>query len=166
MEANHAKGLHAATVRSRPELLPWMPWAREPSVAGSVKMTETSRKGWDDDRAFHFAVVERSTGEVLGVAGLKRDGEDAAELHYWIRSDRAGIGLATEACQRLVTWAGPALGVGRLTLWAGRENSASRRVAEKLGFVHLGPLPWRPEGGRGSFDAQAYELQLGPPLAI
>ncbi len=70
------------------------------------------------------------------------------------------MGLATEACQRLVTWAGPALGVGRLTLWAGRENSASRRVAEKLGFVHIGPLPWRPEGGVGDFDAEAYELPL------
>lgn len=45
---------------------------------------------------------------------------------------------------------------------AGRENQASRRVAKKLGFEHLGPLDWRPEGGEGDFDAESYELPLGP----
>lgn len=160
VEATHAEGLHSAAMRSRPELLPWMPWARQPSVAGSLKMAETSRRNWGYDREFHFAVVERSTGEILGVVGLNRAGGDAAELHYWIRSDRVRMGLATEACEGLIAWAGPALAVRRLTLWAGRENSASRRVAENLGFVHIGPLAWRPEGGLGTFDAEAYELPL------
>jgi hypothetical protein len=50
--------------------------------------------------------------------------------------------------------------VQRLTLWAGRENTASRRVATKLGFKHIGPLDWRPEGGLGSFDAESYVLEL------
>ena len=37
---------------------------------------------------------------------------------------------------------------------------ASRRVAEKLGFTHLGPLDWRPEGGLGDFAAESYELRF------
>jgi RimJ/RimL family protein N-acetyltransferase len=156
----HAEALHNAVIGSRPELLPWMPWARVPTLEGGREAAGRSQDAWRDDREFHFVMVERSTGDVLGVAGLNREGESAAELHYWMRSDHTGIGLATEAGMALIKWARAALRVDRLTLWAGRENHASRRVAEKLGFLHVGPLDWRPEGGFGQFDAESYELDL------
>ena len=95
---------------------------------------------------------------MLGVAGLNRDGPKTLGLHYWIRADHAGRGLTTEAGGALVAWARDELRATRLTLWAGRDNHASRRVAEKLGFIHLGPLDWRPAGGLGDFDAESYEL--------
>jgi ribosomal-protein-serine acetyltransferase len=157
----HSKALHEAVIASRPELLPWMPWARKPTLESGREAAARSEQAWQDGREFHFVAVERSTGEILGLAGLNRE-DNAAELHYWIRSDRTGKGLATEAGQTLIKWAKTALGVERVTLWAGRENHASRRVAEKLGFVHVGPLGWRPEGGPGAFDAESYELRLGP----
>ena len=137
-----------------------MPWARHPTLQSTLELTQRDERLWRDDRVFHFAIIERESGEVVGVAGLNREGADAAELHYWIRSDRASRGLTTEASQALIQWARDELRVARLTLWAGRENHASRRVAEKLGFVHLGPLSWRPEGGMGEFDAESYELSF------
>jgi hypothetical protein len=33
-------------------------------------------------------------------------------------------------------------------------------VAAKLGFSHLGPLDWQPEGGLGSFEAERYQLEI------
>ncbi len=137
-----------------------MPWASEPTLEGSQKMTERDEQAWRDDRVYQFALIEKETGEAIGVAGLKREGDEAVELHYWIRSDRAGRGLVTEAGLALIGFAREDLGVGLVTLWAGRDNLPSRRVAEKLGFVHVGPLPWRPEGGRGDFPAESYELRL------
>jgi len=159
---SHAEGIHAAVVASRAELLPWMPWAREPALDGAIQMTERDERAWSDGRAFQFALIERATGETIGVAGLNREGDSAAELHYWIRSDRAGRGLTTEAGSALVVFARDELRLPRMTLWAGRENRASRRVAEKLGFVHIGPLSWRPEGGLGDFEAESYELRFSP----
>jgi RimJ/RimL family protein N-acetyltransferase len=159
----HADALHMCTVDSRSELLPWMPWAREPSLELSRQATASSALAWTENRAFHFAMVERATGQVLGVAGLNREGPGVAELHYWIRTDHAGRGLTTEACRALVDWGGRTLGVTLFTLWAGTGNSASRRVAAKLGFAHLGPLDWRPEGGLGRFSAERYELDLSAP---
>ena len=160
MTTAHAEGIHDAVVASRTELLPWMPWAREPALEPNLAMALRDEKAWREDSAFQFVILDRASRQALGVAGLNREEENAAELHYWIRSDHAGRGLTTEACHALVAWARDELGLARLTLWAGRENHASRRVADKLGFVHLGPLDWRPEGGLGDFDAESYELRF------
>jgi ribosomal-protein-serine acetyltransferase len=157
----HAESLFRAVMDSRPELLPWMPWAREPTIADTHNQIRGTIEAWDQGDEFHYCLVEGREGRALGVAGLNRDGADTAELHYWIRTDRSGRGLTTEACRALIDWAPRALGVRRLTLWAGRDNVASRRIAVKLGFAHVGPLDWRPEGGMGAFDAESYELQLG-----
>lgn len=156
----HAEPLFQAVMDSRPELLPWMPWARDPTLEGTRSQIVSSERDWHEGSEFHFCLVDRDTRQPLGVAGLNRDGDDSAELHYWIRSDHSGQGLTTEACRALIDWAPKALGVQRLALWAGRDNAASRRVATKLGFTHTGPLDWRPEGGLGQFDAESYELEL------
>ena len=34
VSAGHSEALHQAVIASRPELLPWMPWAREPTPEG------------------------------------------------------------------------------------------------------------------------------------
>jgi ribosomal-protein-serine acetyltransferase len=155
IDSQHADGLLEATIASRPELLPWMPWAREPTIDGVREMVEENKH---DDTTLSFAIVERSTAAVLGVIGLNSNEDGSFELHYWMRTDRTGCGLTTEAGGALLEWARLRLGVTRFTLWAGKDNVASRRVAEKLGFVHIGPLGWRPEGGLGEFDAESYEL--------
>ena len=155
---HHAQGIFEAIVASQRELLPWMPWAREPTIEGAQEETANSARDWAADKRFHFAAIDRDSGTVLGVMGFAREGATDAELSYWIRTDHAGRGLTTEACLALIDWARDSLGVRRLTLWAGRENKASRRVADKLGFSHLGPLDWQPEGGYGTFPAEKYEL--------
>jgi len=156
----HAQSLFQAVVDSQLELVAWMPWAREPTFEGTLAQTVSSETDWDDGTEFHFSLIDRSTGQVLGIAGLNRDGAGSAELHYWIRTDHSGQGLTTEASKELIAWAPRALGVNRLTLWAGRDNAASRRVATKLGFEHVGPLDWQPEGGLGPFNAESYVLRL------
>jgi ribosomal-protein-serine acetyltransferase len=156
----NAQSLFQAVMDARPELLPWMPWAREPTFEGTLAQLVSSERDWDEDLEFHFSVIDRRDGQVLGIAGLNRDGAGSAELHYWIRTDHSGRGLTTEAGKELIAWAPRALGVNRLTLWAGRDNAASRRVATKLGFKHIAPLDWQPEGGHGSFDAESYVLNL------
>lgn len=123
-------------------------------------MAARDEAAWRADRVYQFAMIERESGDAVGVLGLNREGPDVAELHYWIRTDRAGRGLTTEACEALIAWARDELHLSRLTLWAGTENLASRRVAEKVGFRHVGPLDWRPEGGLGDFAAESYELSL------
>jgi ribosomal-protein-serine acetyltransferase len=156
----HAEGLFEATVTSRLELLPWMPWAREPTLDGARVEAAKGSHDWSQGSRFHFALVERDTGVVLGVVGLNREDDRTVELSYWIRTDHAGRGLTTEAGAAVIEWAERELHVTRFTLWAGRDNHASRRVAVKLGFAHIGPLDWEPDGGLGTFPAESYELKI------
>ena len=96
MSPAHAQSLFQAVVDSQPELVAWMPWAREPSFEGTLAQTVSSERDWDEDLEFHFSLIDRRTGQVLGIAGLNRDGVGSAELHYWIRTDHSGQGLTTE----------------------------------------------------------------------
>lgn len=150
----HAAGLYRAALASRVELLPWMPWARNITLNGTRQQTDKARRVWKAGHEFHFAVLEDD--QVLGVIGLNPGGDRSAELHYWIRTDRAGRGYATEAGERVLVWGAEQLGLRTFTLWAGVENRASRRVAEKLRFSDVGPLPKPVEGGVGTFLAEGY----------
>ena len=147
----HGPGIFSAARRSREELLPWMPWTDEPA-AWHQAQAAAAPEAWEAGRAYPFAVLFEN--RVAGVVVLGGD----LELSYWIASDAAGAGLATEAAGAVLQWARERLYVKRFTLWAGRDNAASRRVAEKLGFRHSGPLPEPKEGGFGPFPAELYEL--------
>ena len=64
----------------------------------------------------------------------ERDGE--CELGYWLGKPFWGQGLMTEAAQVLLSYGFDVLDVP--AVWSGyyEENTKSRRVQEKLGFVH------------------------------
>ena len=116
---DHAEAVYGAVMESRRALLRWMPWARDPSREGNRRAAQDAEQAWREGRRFHFVIVERATLQVIGVAGLDRAGGETAEVQYWIRTDRAGGGLTTEACAALIEWAPGALAVRHLTLWAG-----------------------------------------------
>jgi len=156
VEVRHAEGIHAAAVRSRPELLPWMPWAVENRLDRHQELAAAGPARWAEGLEHHFAITR--DGAVLGVLGINQEAPGEWELFYWIASQAAGAGLATEAAAGLLDWAREHLYVKRFTLWAGRDNAPSRRVAEKLGFRDLGPLPEPKAGGLGPFPAELYEL--------
>jgi RimJ/RimL family protein N-acetyltransferase len=164
VSVHHAEGLYRAALSSRAELLPWMPWAREITLAGNHRHTAEDERAWAAGEHFYFAAVEDALA--LGVIGLERDGDGSAWLHYWIRSDRTGLGYATEAAERVLRWGVEQLSLRHFALWAGVDNRPSRRVAEKLGFVDVGLMPEPMEGGLGFFSAERYERKVEPGTAV
>lgn len=83
-----------------------------------------------------FAVIESSSGRLVGSAGLGRH-EDAVEVGYWLRRDAWGRGYATEATRGVLAIARL---LGHRHLVAGHfvDNPASGRVLRKVGFVPTG----------------------------
>lgn len=97
-------------------------------------------------------IVETHDGEFLGDCGLTwqkiNGGSTELEVGYHIRAGRQGLGYATEAAAACRDFARETLNAPRLVAIIHPENTASRRVAEKLGMQpvdedHGGPIPVR-----------------------
>ncbi|MGH2437944.1 MAG: GNAT family N-acetyltransferase [bacterium] len=85
-----------------------------------------------------WPVVEKATGHIVGHCGLldkEVDGRLEIELVYVLAKDVWGKGYATEAAIALREYAFKDLGLLRLIALIEPENTASARVAEKVGFT-------------------------------
>jgi [ribosomal protein S5]-alanine N-acetyltransferase len=130
--------IHA--VYSDPEVMRWV-------GHGAHKTTsETARalRGYADAlraRGYGFvAVIERSSGDLIGDAGLHPLGGRGpdVELGYTLAREFWGRGYATEAGAALVAHAFDALAAPRVMAQVEPENLASRHVLEKLGMTERG----------------------------
>jgi RimJ/RimL family protein N-acetyltransferase len=130
--------IHA--VYADPEVMRWVGHGAHRTPA------ETARalRGYADAlaaRGYGFvAVVERSSGAVVGDAGLHPlagRGPDV-ELGYTLARAAWGRGYATETAAALVEHAFGALGFPRVMAQVEPDNLASRRVLEKLGMTERG----------------------------
>jgi RimJ/RimL family protein N-acetyltransferase len=87
-----------------------------------------------------FAIVGHG-GDFLGVAVVPKLDREArtAELGYVVVREARGRGVATEALRLLTEWAFAA-GMVRIELLISVDNPASKRVAERCGYVREGVL--------------------------
>ncbi len=84
-----------------------------------------------------WTLSEKATGDVIGHCGLLEkeiEGRPEVELVYVIMPRLWGRGYATEAGRAIIDYGVAALGCRRLVALIKPQNSASKRVAEKLGF--------------------------------
>lgn len=133
-----------AVQASLPELTRWLPWP----YAGYNRLDATrfvrdSMKSWRDQRAFDFSMrtqddPERHVGNV-SIWHTSRQFR-TGEIGYWVRTDAAGQGLATEATAAMLALGFGPLGMHRITLRIAVGNHASAAIAGKLGFTHEGTL--------------------------
>ena len=170
-QPDDAPRLKEAVDSSLDHLRPWMPWAAEEpqSIAQKVELLRTFRGNFDLGHDFVYGIFDRDESRVAGGTGLHtRRGDDALEIGYWIRADRAGQGLATEATAALTRVAFEVCRVDRVEIRCDPRNERSRNVPRKLGFVEEATLRRRlqyPEPRDVvvySFFAEAFR---GSPLA-
>jgi ribosomal-protein-alanine N-acetyltransferase len=84
-----------------------------------------------------WATVERSSGAFLGRCGLlpwEIEGRHEVELAFLIDKSRWGEGFATEAARGIANHARTVLGIERLICLIMPGNTASIRVARKVGM--------------------------------
>lgn len=97
-------------------------------------LTGPVRDGWARGTQWNWSVREPGTGLLVGMVGLARRDDGAAELGYWLAPDARGRGLMGRAVALVVATAFGRLGLDRLTWRAFVGNGPSRRVAERAGF--------------------------------
>ncbi len=124
-----------ARVISDPETMRYYPVPLDGD--GVVEWIERNRRRYQTDGHGLWAMVLKSSGEVVGDCGLVRqdvDGVWETEIGYHLRRDFWNQGLATEAACACRDYGFARLPVSRLISLIRPENLPSRRVAEKNGM--------------------------------
>ena len=99
-------------------------------------------KDWENDQGYFFQVIEVSTNHVVGGVFLNDVTRycQMANLGYWVRTNRSGEGIATEATKQVARYGFERLGFQRLEIVVKTENVPSLKVAEKTGAIREGLL--------------------------
>ena len=110
---------------------------------------------WEEHGLGMFGVRLRDEPLPVGWAGLQPlSGTNEIEVGYAFGRPAWGRGYATEVASAVVQWGFEVLGLERIVAVASPENTASRRVMDKLGMQYEGVRP-----GSGQ-DSVYYSLTL------
>lgn len=143
MAPQEARELLALVAASREELGRFMSWPKEMrDLDHARRFIRVGRESWLAERTVRLGVYERETGALLG--NVEIDNVDLrrgqAELGYWVRSDCARRGIATEAARPMLRYAFETLRLHKVRADVAVGNHGSARVLEKLGFQREGTL--------------------------
>ncbi len=84
-----------------------------------------------------WTVTEKKSGEIIGRAGLSvREGYDLPELGFVIERKRQGMGYAKEVCEAILEYVKCELCFDEVQALVIKENEASLKLLQKLGFVY------------------------------
>lgn len=136
-----APALLEAARESVAEVGRWLPWChagyqREDSVAWIV----ACRSAWHQDESYPLFIFDRASGQLCGGTGINEIDRlrQRANLGYWVRSSRMRAGIATTSTQMVARWGFATLGLQRIEIVAATGNTASQRVASKVGALKEG----------------------------
>ncbi len=121
------------------------------------------RGQWELRGTGQWALEERSTGDLVGRAGLHRPelpGWPGVEVGWVLHPRHWGMGYATEAGARSISYAFDGLGLGDVWSVILPENERSRAVARRLGFdlVEERVMPHLPEKPHGLWRLERTQL--------
>lgn len=111
-----------------------VPWPYELEHA-TFFVEQLAITGWDSGQRAEFLATETATGRRLGRVGLGLHGSGAAEIGYWLDPAARQRGVATQSVRALCRWAFATLDLEIIEWRTEVGNIASRRVAEKAGFL-------------------------------
>jgi RimJ/RimL family protein N-acetyltransferase len=136
--------------KTRHEALDWIDWSRR-------NYAQHGHGLW---------VIETHDGEFVGDCGLtwqQVNGSARLEVGYHVRRDRQGQGYATEAAKACRDFARDVLGASELVAIIHPDNTASRRIAEKIGMEHVDDDT---TGSRGSRTVMGMALRPSEPGVV
>jgi RimJ/RimL family protein N-acetyltransferase len=151
--AGEGRAVNEAIAESFADLHAWMPWAKSmPSVEESEAFSRETAAKFLIRKDFGLRIWSPDGDRLIGSTGLHPQNWDARsfEIGYWVRTSEAGKGLMTEAVVALTRFAFERLRANRLQIRCDAANTASRRVAEKAGYVLEGTNRSNSIGNDGS----------------
>ena len=144
--ADDAARLHPILLENWDHLSPWIPQrVADPATESEVAARLASfAADFAADEKWRFGMFSVDGQTVLGeidlfprnATGRVAYGEsDRAEIGYWLRADKTGHGLVTEAVQTVMSVARSLSRISRLEIRCDARNAPSAAIPKRLGFV-------------------------------
>ena len=93
-----------------------------------------------------WTVLDKATGKVIGRAGIEErtvGEQDMTELGYMLHYIYRRNGIGFEICQAILEYAKTTLYIEEIHAYTHKENQASQKLLEKLGFYSEGEVCWQ-----------------------
>lgn len=136
-EPKDAYDVKNAIDKSAEHLLKWMAWAKhEPEdIEIKINRMKKNRADFDLGNNFAYGIFLNNDSKFIGTISLmRRIGDDALEMGYWLHGDYINKGYITEAASALVKVAFEIEKVDRVEIHCDIDNGASAAIPSKLGF--------------------------------
>lgn len=126
--------------------LPFIPGSDEASLRKELpsffQLVRTLNRESRDCRSISFAMWhENNLIGQISMGGIILGALRGAHIGYWIDQSYAGRGFTTQAVNLLTEYGFSVLALHRIEINLRPENTASRRVAEKAGYLLEGERP-------------------------
>lgn len=113
----------------------------------SQEWIDNIKQQYVDNGIGRWAVIEKSTGDFVGWAGLKLERnvngrETFYDLGYRFREEFWGKGYATEASKAWVDFGFNEMKLPLINAYVDADHTASRTVLEKCGLKHTETFPY------------------------
>lgn len=105
------------------------------------KFVEFIQKGYEKLKYFTWGV--EFDGKMIGTCGFSAFdlSNNSAEVGYVLSANYWNMGIATEATKRVIEYGFEVLGLYKIEARFIKENTKSRKVAERLGMTYYMSLP-------------------------
>ena len=125
---------------SDPQVIRYFGMPAMATVEKAAQRVERILADFEKHEGIRWALTDRATGELLGSCGYWRltKPHHRAEIGYELASRAWGRGLMVEAAAPILAFGFAQMGLHSVEAQIHPENTASRRVLEKLGFVQEG----------------------------
>lgn len=146
---------------SDPQVTRFMNYYRHQSVEDTVEWLRLEEENQVRDDNYTWVFVKKDSGELLGSGGIMlREENGDYEIGYNIRRKYWDQGYTTEASKKILEFAAEELGATRFFGRHAKDNPASGKVMEKLGFVYVRDSTYSTNDGARTFASKEYELNI------
>lgn len=131
------------------------------SKADGMEFLSQDEIDFAEGNLVRFAIMEKETDRHMGGIKIFSLQREESEIGYWLAQDFWGKGYGTELLGVIIEWIKLAGNVKTLFALTANDNKGSRRVLEKVGFVHKGSPPVaHAKCGHGVACSEYYVLPL------
>ena len=142
-----------------PNVTKHMRWNAHESIDVTLEWLTSEDADIANEKSYQWVFVHRGNNEVFGSGGLIYNEEHGMfEIGYVIMKKHWNQGLTTEASRAIVAFATCELKQQKLHARHAKENPASGRVMEKVGFVYLRDGQYASFDNKRIFECREYIL--------